>query len=64
MDRKAAILALLSAWGVGTSTPLPAYAQAEESTASETSSNPLLNRIWVRADDTGLPGPMGGANSE
>jgi len=57
MDKKAAILALLSVWGVGACTPLPAYAQADEPAASETS-NPLLNRVWVRADDTGLPGPM------
>ncbi len=58
MDWKAAILALLGAWGMATGAPQPAYAQAGTSTASETSSNPLLNRIWVRADEKTLPGPM------
>lgn len=61
MDTKAAIIALLSVWGVGTCVSLPALAEeteAEDAAGSETTSNPLLNRVWVRADDTGLPGPM------
>ncbi|KKB11482.1 hypothetical protein VE25_12645 [Devosia geojensis] len=40
---------------------LPASAQdtgTEAAAGSEATSNPLLNRVWVRADDTGLPGPM------
>jgi hypothetical protein len=60
MDTKAAIIALMSVWGVGTCVSLPASAQeteAEDAAESETS-NPLLNRVWVRADETGLPGPM------
>jgi len=59
MDTKAAIFALLSVWGVGTCSSLPV--SAEEAGAAddiEATSNPLLNRVWVRADDTGLPGPM------
>jgi hypothetical protein len=61
MDTKAAIIALLSVWGVGTCASLPASAQdtgTEDAAESEATSNPLLNRVWVRADDTGLPGPM------
>lgn len=62
MDTKAAIIALLSVWGVGTCVSLPASAQeteTEDAAESEATSNPLLNRVWVRADDTnGLPGPM------
>ncbi|GHA15633.1 hypothetical protein GCM10007989_08010 [Devosia pacifica] len=63
MDTKAAIFALLSVWGVGTCMALPASAQdieteTEAGDDGETSKNPLLNRVWVRADETGLPGPM------
>nr|WP_314258800.1 hypothetical protein [uncultured Devosia sp.] len=64
MDTKAAILALMSVWGVGICA-MPANAQdaadpAEDATdeAGDTS-NPLLNKVWVRADaDESLPGPM------
>jgi len=62
MDTKAAILALMAAWGVGA---LPAMAQdsetppAEEASTEAGSDNPLLNTVWVRAEaDTGLPGKM------
>ena len=62
MDTKAAILALMSVWGVGTCATMPASAQeatedsTEEAGASE---NPLLNKVWIRADaDENLPGPM------
>lgn len=64
MDTKAAILALMSVWGVGVCT-LPANAQdatdATEDVADDTGDgeNPLLNKVWVRADaDESLPGPM------
>lgn len=60
MDTKAAILALMSVWGVGTFGALPASAQDVEATddAGE-SENPLLNKVWVRADaDAAQPGPM------
>jgi len=60
MDTKAAIIAMLSVWGVGTCATLPATAQETEDASEEkASANPLLNRVWVRADaDPALPGPM------
>lgn len=61
MDTKAAILALMSMWGVGACATLPAAAQDMDA-AAETEAgddNPLLNKIWVRTDtDAALPGPM------
>lgn len=64
MDTKAAILALMSVWGVGVCN-LPATAQDTTDTAEDAtedvgdSENPLLNKVWVRADaDENLPGPM------
>jgi hypothetical protein len=62
MDTKAAILALLSVWGVGTcASVVPAMAQGTEDSANDEgdTSNPLLNKVWVRSDaDEALPGPM------
>lgn len=63
MDTKAAILALMSVWGVGTCATLPASAQdtdaSEDATEAGDRNNPLLNKVWVRADaDAALPGPM------
>ncbi|MGB3337518.1 MAG: hypothetical protein WBA73_10090 [Devosia sp.] len=64
MDTKAAILALMSVWGVGTCATLPASAQDTDATEDATDEvgegeNPLLNKVWVRADaDASLPGPM------
>lgn len=64
MDTKAAILALMSVWGVGACATLPAIAQDTDTAADATddvgdSENPLLNKVWVRADaDASLPGPM------
>jgi len=64
MDTKAAILALMSVWGVGTYATLPASAQDADSTEDVTDEvgegeNPLLNKVWVRTDaDPSLPGPM------
>jgi hypothetical protein len=60
MPSKAALLALLSLWGVGTVACLPAAAQesapATES-ALEDSGDDLTNRVWVRTgDDASLPG--------
>ena len=60
MDTKAAILALMSVWGVGTCVTLPANAQ-EVGDAAELgdAANPLLNKVWIRADaDAAQPGPM------
>lgn len=60
MDTKAAIIALLSVWGVGACATMPATAQeTEDATEEGEAENPLLNRVWVRADaDPGQPGPM------
>jgi hypothetical protein len=63
MDTKAAIIALMSVWGVGAGV-MPAMAQDTDATEDATDddgdrSNPLLNKVWVRADaDASLPGPM------
>ncbi len=64
MDKKAAILALMTAWGVGTCA-LPTMAQDAVAPATEAvgaeadGDNPLLNRVWVRSDDDSrLPGAM------
>jgi hypothetical protein len=64
MDTKAAIIALMSVWGVGTLGVLPACAQDADTAEDATdeagdSENPLLNKVWIRADaDPSLPGPM------
>jgi hypothetical protein len=64
MDTKAAIIALMSVWGVGTCAVLPALAQdadqAEDAADDDGDrANPLLNKVWVRTDaDESLPGPM------
>jgi len=61
MDTKAAILALMSVWGVGSAVTVPASAQETEDTTDDAvdRSNPLLNKVWIRADaDQALPGPM------
>jgi hypothetical protein len=63
MDTKAAIIALLTVWGVGACTTAPASAQDTEDATDDVgdldSDNPLLNRVWVRSDaDSSLPGPM------
>ena len=63
MTSKAAILALLTLWGVGAAMPFPAW--ADDTTASEASTESadgkggpdLTNRVWVKAgDDAALPG--------
>ena len=61
MDTKAAILVLMSIWGVATCLAPPATAEEAAESASETEEpgNPLLNKVWVRTDaDPALPGPM------
>ncbi|WP_323013647.1 hypothetical protein [Devosia sp.] len=61
MDTKAAILALMSLWGVGSCLTLPASAEdvPESAGEAEETDNPLLNKVWVRIDaDPALPGPM------
>ena len=61
MDTKAAILALLGVWGIGTcGSVAPTMAQETEDAADDQSApNPLLNKVWVRSEaDDALPGPM------
>jgi hypothetical protein len=63
MDKAAAILALMTAWGVGACGTMPASAQEADPVAEESSdtdeSNPLLNRVWVmQGDASALPGVM------
>lgn len=61
MDTKAAILALMSVWGVGTCLTIPVSAQetTEDAEDGAESENPLLNKVWVSADvDESRPGPM------
>jgi len=61
MDTKAAILALMSIWGVGACLTLPASAEdrPESPGAADTRDNPLVDKVWVRTDaDPALPGPM------
>lgn len=63
MTSKAAIFALLSLWGVGSTASLPAL--AEETPATETSGDAecnetgdLTNRIWVKTGSDQLPGTI------
>jgi len=62
MTSKAAILALLTLWGVGTATPFPAWADdktasEQSSDSDEDSSTDLTNKVWVKAgEDAALPG--------
>ena len=61
MDTKAAIIALMTVWGVGTAATLPASAQDAKDATGDAGeiANPLLNKVWVRTDaDPSLPGPM------
>ena len=60
MPSKAAIFALLSLWGVGAVTGLPAAAQDSSTTPvteSSTDDDELTDRVWVKAgDEASLPG--------
>lgn len=58
MDTKAAIIALMSVWGVSTATCLAT--QAEETALEDEgdSENPLLNKVWVQQGDSASPGTM------
>jgi len=63
MDTKAAVIALMSVWGVGTFGSEPALAQAMEDASDtdreEEAANPLLDKVWVRSGaDEATPGPM------
>lgn len=62
MDTKAAILALITAWGVGACATLPAMAQDVEAASESTevdadSDNLLLNKVWMKdSDPSDFPG--------
>ena len=61
MTSKAALLALLTLWGVGAAVPHQAWADeitSEQSADGDDDSSPdLTNRVWVKAgEDKALPG--------
>jgi hypothetical protein len=61
MTSKAAILALLTLWGVGTAVPHQAWAEevtTEQSADSDDDASPdLTNKVWLKAGDaSALPG--------
>ena len=62
MTSKAAIFALLSLWGVGSTACLPAYAEetaATTETTADDDGDELTDRVWVKAgDETQLPGAI------
>lgn len=58
MDTKAAIIALLSVWGVGTAACLPAVAEEPAIADEGDSDNPLLNKVWVQQGESASPGTM------
>lgn len=59
MDTKAAIIALLTVWGVGACGTVAAIAEDQAVLDDDERANPLLNRVWVRQDnDSSLPGIM------
>lgn len=58
MDTKAAIIALLSFWGVGTAACLPAAAEEPAIEDEGDNDNPLLNKVWVLQGDAASPGTM------
>ena len=59
MTTKAALLALLALWGVGSCVALPAMAQeatSDEAVDGESPRRLLTNRVWSRVETDGLPG--------
>ena len=62
MTSKAALFALLTMWGVGSAPCVPAFAEGVASEADATDSRTdkagLTDRVWVKAEDGGLPGVM------
>ena len=58
MDTKAAIIALMSVWGVSAATCLPS--QAEETALEDEgdTDNSLLNKVWVQQGESASPGTM------
>jgi len=58
MDTKAAIIALISVWGVGTTGAVPAMAEEPVLEDDGEIRNPLLNKVWVHQGDAASPGTM------
>lgn len=58
MDKKAAIIALLSVWGVGTAACLPAIAEESAIEDEGDADNPLVNKVWVLQSEDASPGAM------
>jgi hypothetical protein len=58
MDTKAAIIALMSVWGVGVASCLPAVAEEPAIENEGDTDNPLLNKVWVQQGDSASPGTM------
>jgi hypothetical protein len=61
MTSKAALFALLAMWGVGSTSSLPTFAEDspnESTVESKTSKLGLTDRVWTKAEDSGLPGVM------
>ncbi|MBN9303925.1 MAG: hypothetical protein BGO82_16245 [Devosia sp. 67-54] len=60
MTSKAALLTLLTLWGVGAAVPHQAWADetsSEQATDTKDEPGDLTNRVWVKAgDDAALPG--------
>ncbi|HWV21529.1 MAG TPA: hypothetical protein VN036_10905 [Devosia sp.] len=58
MDTKAAIIALMSVWGVSAATCLPTQAEDSALEDEADSDNPLLNKVWVQQGESASPGAM------
>lgn len=61
MTSRAVLLALLAMWGVGTAPALPAFAEeapVPESRPSDLGGHGLVDRVWSRVMEDGLPGAM------
>ncbi len=62
MTSKAALFALLAMWGVGSTLPVPSFAEESVSEDAATDArlqkNGLTDRVWVKEDPDGLPGVM------
>ncbi len=61
MTSKAAILALLTLWGVGATVPAPAWADdnpaaESQNDADDEDGDDLTDRVWVKSGENELPG--------
>ncbi|KRA99186.1 hypothetical protein ASD83_01250 [Devosia sp. Root685] len=58
MDTKAAIIALMSVWGVSAATCIPTQAEDTALEDEGDTDNPLLNKVWVQQGESASPGTM------